>query len=84
MVYDREAYTYPDGNVRVTFDSRVRSGLNETDLFNFNLPLVRVLPAPYTILEIKFDEYLPDMIRTLCRLDARAQCACSKYVLCRL
>ena len=84
MVYDREAYTYPAGNVRVTFDSRVRSGLNETDLFNFNLPLVRALPAGIVILEIKFDEYLPDMVRTLCRLDARAPCACSKYALCRL
>ena len=84
VIYDREAYTYPAGNVRVTFDSRVRSSLNEIDLFNYKLPLVRVLPAPYTILEIKFDGYLPDMVRTLCRLDARAQCACSKYALCRL
>ena len=84
VIYDREAYAYPAGNVRVTFDSFVRSGLNETDLFNYKLPLVRVLPAPYTILEVKFDEYLPDMVRTLCCLDARAQCACSKYALCRL
>lgn len=84
VIYDREAYTYPAGNVRVTFDSRVRSGLNEIDLFNFKLPLVRVLPAPYTILEVKFDEYLPDTIRTLCHLDARVPCACSKYTLCRI
>ena len=84
VIYDREAYAYPAGNVRVTFDSFVRSGLNETDLFNFNLPLVRVLPAPYTILEVKFDEYLPDTIRTLCHLDARVPCACSKYALCRI
>lgn len=84
VVYDREAYTYPAGNVRVTFDSRVRSGLNETDLFNFNLPLVRALPAGIVILEIKFDGYLPDMVRTLCRLDARVPCACSKYALCRI
>ncbi len=84
VIYDREAYTYPAGNVRVTFDSRVRSGLNEIDLFNYKLPLVRVLPAPYTILEVKFDEYLPDTIRTLCHLDARVPCACSKYALCRL
>ena len=84
VIYDREAYTYPAGNVRVTFDSRVRSGLDETDLFNFRLPLVRVLPAPYTILEVKFDAYLPDMIRTLCQLDARVPCACSKYALGRI
>lgn len=84
VIYDREAYAYPAGNVRVTFDSFVRSGLNETDLFNYKLPLVRVLPAPYTILEVKFDEYLPDMVRTLCCLDARVPCACSKYALCRI
>ena len=84
VIYDREAYTYPAGNVRITFDSCVRSGLNEIDLFNYNVPLVRVLPAPYTILEVKFDEYLPDMISTLCRLDARMLCASSKYALCRI
>ena len=82
--YVREPFVCAAGNVRVTFDSRVRSGLNEIDLFNYKLPLVRVLPAPYTILEVKFDEYLPDMIRTLCHLDARVSCACSKYALCRI
>lgn len=84
VIYDREAYAYPAGNVRITFDSRVRSGLNQIDLFNYGLPMARVLPAPYTILEVKFDDYLPDFIRALCRLDARVQTACSKYALCRI
>lgn len=84
VVYDREAYTYRPGNVRITFDSRVRSGLNQTDLFNLSLPLVTVLPAPMTILEVKFDDYLPEVIRALCRLEGRPAAACSKYALCRL
>ncbi len=84
VVYDREAYAYRPGNVRITFDSRVRSGLNTTDLFNLARPLVPVLPQGTSILEVKFDEYLPDVIRALCRLDGRLSTANSKYALCRL
>lgn len=84
VIYDREAYTYRPGNVRITFDSRVRCALNQTDLFNLSLPLVTVLPAHLAILEVKFDDYLPEVVRTLCRLEGRPVTACSKYALCRL
>lgn len=35
--YEREAYTFPYGNVRVTFDSKVQSSMRNTDMFNQNL-----------------------------------------------
>lgn len=82
--YEREAYTYPFGNVRVTFDSKVQSSLRNTDMFNKNLPMVDVLEPNLVILEIKYDEYLPDIIKFLLQaVDTRAE-AYSKYQLSRM
>ena len=82
--YEREAYIYPFGNVRVTFDSKVQSSLRNTDMFNQNLPMVDVLEPNLVILEVKYDEYLPDIIKYLLQsVDTRAE-AYSKYQLSRM
>lgn len=81
--YDREAWLHPVENVRITFDLRLRSGLSSIDLFNPGLPTVRPLDDEAEVLEVKFDNYLPDYIGALLR-DIRAErSAISKYVLCR-
>ncbi len=82
--YEREAYIYPFGNVRVTFDSKVQSSLRNTDMFNPSLPLVDVLEQNLVILEVKYDDYLPDIIKYLLQsVDTRAE-AYSKYQLSRM
>lgn len=82
--YEREAYTYPYGNVRVTFDSKVQSSMRNTDMFNKNLPMIDVLEPNLVILEVKYDEYLPDIIKfSLQSVDTRAE-AYSKYQLSRM
>ena len=82
--YEREAYIYPYGNVRVTFDSKVQSSMRNTDMFNKNLPMVDVLEPNLVILEVKYDEYLPDLIKfSLQAVDTRAE-AYSKYQLSRM
>ena len=82
--YEREAYTYPYGNVRVTFDSKVQSSMRNTDMFNKNLPMIDVLEPNLVILEVKYDEYLPDIIKFLLQsVDTRAE-AYSKYQLSRM
>jgi len=82
--YEREAYIYPFGNVRVTFDSKVQSSLRNTDMFNPSLPMVDVLEQNLVILEVKYDDYLPDIIKYLLQsVDTRAE-AYSKYQLSRM
>ncbi|GLC90021.1 polyphosphate polymerase domain-containing protein [Lysinibacillus piscis] len=82
--YEREAYTYPFGNVRVTFDSKVQSSLRNTAMFNKDLPMVDVLEPNLVILEVKYDEYLPDVLKYLLQsVDTRAE-AYSKYQLSRM
>ena len=81
--YDREAYIYPMGNIRVTFDKRVRSGIYSTELFKRNLPTVEVIEPGIIILEIKFDEFIPELITDIIQTGNRVQTAVSKYALCR-
>jgi len=80
VVYEREPFVYPYGNVRVTFDSDVRTSVTGTDLLNFDAPLVPAIQYGFVLLEIKFDEYLPEVIKGVLQLDARRTQAFSKYV----
>lgn len=81
--YTREAWVYAPGNVRVTLDYDIRTGLNSRDFLDPDCPTI---PAgePAIILEVKWDEYLPDIIRDLVWLEGRRAAAFSKYAACRI
>ena len=80
--YEREPFTYPPGNVRVTLDFNIRTGLMCTDFLNRDVPTVPVNEDPI-ILEVKWDEYLPEIIRYAVQTNVR-ECAYSKYAECRM
>lgn len=80
--YTREPFIFSAGNVRVTVDTDIRTGLRCTDLLNFDCPTVPVQGDP-CILEVKWDGYLPDVIRDAVQLDGRHAAAYSKYAACR-
>ena len=81
--YDRDPFTYPAGNVRVTLDHHIRTGLLCTDFLN---PDAVTVPAAedVIILEVKWDEYLPDLVRAAVQLNSRMASAFSKYAVCRV
>ena len=83
--YEREAYVHPVEEVRITFDMRVRSGMNSIDLFNDQVPTVPVLDHDETILEVKYNRVLPPYIRDMLSwaCPEAVQTAVSKYTLCR-
>lgn len=81
--YRREAYTSPAENVRITFDMGLKSGLHSHDLFNPEIPTISPLDQDMEILEVKFDNYLPDHIRGILAGIQADRSAVSKYVLCR-
>ena len=81
--YTREPYVYPPGNVRITMDYHIRTGLQCTDFLNCQCVTVPAGDAP-AILEIKWDSYLPDIIRDAIQLEGRRSSACSKYAACRI
>ena len=82
--YVREAFVFQPGNVRVTLDSQIRSGLDSTDFFNTGLPTVAAAAAGQIVLEIKYDEFLPDIIGDLVQVPNRQATAVSKYATCRI
>ncbi|MEX3624379.1 polyphosphate polymerase domain-containing protein [Viridibacillus arvi] len=82
--YVREAYVYPFGNVRVTFDGQIKTSFRNTDIFNPDLPMVSVFDPTQVILEVKYDEYLPDVIKMMLQMMDRRPDAYSKYQLSRM
>ena len=81
--YTREAYVFPAGNVRVTLDYNIRTGLGSTDFLNPRMITVPAGDAP-AILEVKWDEFLPSVIRDAVQLPGRHTSAFSKYAACRV
>ena len=81
--YVREPFVYGPGNVRVTLDYQIRTGLRSTDFLNKNCVTVPAGPAP-VILEVKWDAFLPGIIRDIVQLEGRHTSAFSKYAICRI
>ena len=81
--YIREPFVFGPGNVRVTLDHDIRTGLRCTDFLNPNCLTVPIGGDP-CILEVKWDNYLPDVIRNAVQLDCRRSAAFSKYAACRM
>lgn len=81
--YRREAFVYAPGNVRVTFDYDIRTGLSCLDFLNPDAPLIAAGDAPI-ILEVKWDEFLPNPIRNAVQLHGRRSQAFSKYAAARI
>ncbi|MFB9326720.1 polyphosphate polymerase domain-containing protein [Paenibacillus aurantiacus] len=81
--YIREPYVCHNGNVRITFDKELRTGLHATDIFDPELKPVRALDDHLIILEVKYDEYLPEYIRMALQLEGLNRQSASKYVICR-
>lgn len=81
--YTREPFIYGPGNVRVTFDYDIRTGLNCTDFLDPNCVMIPAGDAPI-ILEVKWDAYLPSIIRDCVQTPGRHVGAFSKYAQCRI
>lgn len=81
--YTREPFVFSAGNVRVTLDYDIRTGLYCTDFFNTDCVTIPAGNAPI-ILEVKWDEFLPFVIRDIVQLESRRTAAFSKYAVCRI
>ena len=81
--YDRIPFVCPLGNVRVTFDTCLSSSRETASFFDREIPRRPVMPAGMHLLEVKFDEYLPDVLYRALQLDSLRQTAFSKYYLSR-
>lgn len=83
--YDRVPYTYRtnDANVRITFDRNIISVSDVETFFDEKVFGRGVMPAGWALMEVKFDNFLPDEIYSLLQLDRVEASTFSKYYLCR-
>ena len=81
--YTRDPFVFAPGNVRVTIDYNIRTGAFRTDFLNPDTLTLPAGDAPI-ILEVKWDEYLPDIIKEAVTIPGRRVSAFSKYAQCRI
>ena len=81
--YLREAYVYPVGNVRITFDKQLQTGLGWVDFFCKESCTTAVVVEDGITLEIKFDDVLPLHIRGLFPETVRPRCSLGKFAACK-
>lgn len=80
--YEREPWVMDAGTVRVTFDENVRAAIGSYDIFDPSLPTLGVLEEDKLVMEVKFTEFYPEVIKQIIPTDATEYSAVSKYVLC--
>ena len=78
--YYREAFVHPVGNVRITFDMGLHTGIHSVDLFNSDIFTMGISDYPI-ILEIKYDNTLPGIIRGLLPGTIQPRFAIGKFVI---
>ncbi|MBQ7371931.1 MAG: polyphosphate polymerase domain-containing protein [Blautia sp.] len=81
--YHRIPYVCRQGNVRVTLDCNIYSSPDIRSFFEEEIRRRPVLPRGTQLLEVKFDEYLPDYIYRMIQLKNMQYTTFSKYYLCR-
>lgn len=80
--YEREAFVMHEGDVRITFDSYVRSAWMGYSLFDKTIPVYGVFENDTLIMEVKYTEFLPEMVRKNISPQNAIQMAASKYTMC--
>lgn len=83
VAYERTPFICKAGNVRITFDRNIGSTTNIAGFFEKDLQLRPIMNSGEHILEVKFDEFLPEYLYGVMNLGDLRQSAFSKYALCR-
>lgn len=81
--YERTAYTYPVGNVRITFDRNIAMSGRNRDFLEPGVPLRPVMQVGFHILEVKYTGIVPDFIYNALQVSDIRQTNFSKYYISR-
>ncbi|MFI3231293.1 MAG: polyphosphate polymerase domain-containing protein [bacterium] len=77
--YERTPYIYKDGNVRITFDMNLFSSPDIKNFFEKSIRKRPILPTSTHMVEVKYDEYLPDFISKTVQSSNMERITFSKY-----
>lgn len=82
--YLRDAYMLDYNNIRITFDKNIRYNDTDLDIYNPDLTTIPIQKEHIIIMEIKFNNFLPDWFVKQLTLDSATYSAISKYCQSRL
>ena len=82
VAYTRECFVYPPGNVRVTLDMNICGSNNVKEFLNPDLSFLQTYHD--SVLEVKWDAFLPQIIRDCVQIKSRRTAAFSKYAAIRI
>ena len=82
VTYERCAYCYDSGNTRITFDTNIRAS-DQVELFGKTDLHHEKIHGNDAILEVKYNEFMPDFIDKMFGIGDMQQASFSKYRLCR-
>ena len=81
--YRRTAFTYPTGNIRITFDRDISCTPRVEEFLDPHALLYPVMPYGKHILEVKYDGILPGYIAAVLDIGSLTQVSFSKYAYAR-
>ncbi len=81
--YKRNVFIYPLSNVRITIDEGIKSGRYNYDLFESDTPEYRIMNPNEVVLEVKYDNFLPEHIEKILESVPLYRQAVSKFAICR-
>lgn len=83
VIYERMPYIYNAGNVRITFDRNIASSNDINHFLDVDMVLRPVMQRGESLLEVKWDEVMPEHIYHHLALDELQWTSFSKYYCCR-
>ncbi len=81
--YKRTPFTYPLSNIRITLDEKIKSGRYNYDILDDTLQTYNVIGQNEVVLEVKYDDFLPEHIEKILETVPAYRQAVSKFALCR-
>ncbi len=77
--YERRAFTYPVNDVRITLDYNISCSYEISKFFENNINSIPLLEKNTAILEVKYNDFLPDFIKHLININNLEITSFSKY-----
>lgn len=77
--YLRKAFTYPVNDVRITLDYNISCSYEVDKFFEKNINSIPLLDKDTAILEVKYNDFLPDVIKQVINIKNLEVTSFSKY-----
>ena len=80
--YERTPFILDAGTVRITFDKKVRAVVGGYDIFDEKLASLSAMEPDKLIMEVKYTEFLPRIVKNILPPRSSEKVAASKYLMC--